>query len=164
MTKLEKLKADWDAARDAAVAANTAYDACVYRNANRSGRGSYFAAAARDAARAVADVAWDAYCDELKKHERTLMTNLMSKLKTKMKKLKVDWNAHLHGSASTLSELVAYQAATDDYGDAVDAYGDAVDAYGDAVDAQWAALKADWAASAAHRAEQKKTREEQTND
>jgi hypothetical protein len=74
-----------------------------------------------------------------------------------MKKLKVDWNAHLHGSASTLSELVAYQAATD-------AYGDAVDAYGDAVDAQWAALKADWAASAAYKAEINKTQKEETDD
>ena len=150
MTKLEELKADWDAARDAAVAANAAYDACVYRNANRSGRGAYFAAAARDAARAVADVAWDAYYDELKKDERTLMTNLMSKLITKMKKLKVDWNAHLHGSASTLSKGAAYEAAVAARGDAVDAYA--------------AAFKADWAASAAHRAELNKTQKEETND
>jgi hypothetical protein len=63
MTKLEELKADWEAARDAAVAANAAYDVCVYRNANRSGR-------AAEAAEAAIDDAWDAYYDELKKKQK----------------------------------------------------------------------------------------------
>jgi hypothetical protein len=145
MTKLEKLKAVYDAAEaayEAAAARASAY-ANPYANRSVSARNSYFADAARDAAWAEADVAWDAYYYELKKHERTLMTNLMSKLMTKIKKLKVDWIASLKGSASVLSKLAAYEAA-------VYAHGDAVDAYGDAVDAS--------------RAELKKTQEENSND
>jgi hypothetical protein len=142
-TKLERLKAAAEAA-DANAYANP------YANCSVSARNSYFGDIARDAARAEADIAWDAYYSELKKHERTLMTNLMSKLMTTIKKLKVDWNAHVYGSASVLSKLAAWEAA-------VYVHGDAVDAYGDAVAARWAATVD------AYRAELKK-QEENSND
>jgi hypothetical protein len=146
-TKLEELEAAWEVANAYAYAN-------PYANCSTSARNSYFGDLARNAAWAEADVAWDAYYYELKKHERTLMTNLMSKLMTTIKKLKVDWNASIYGSASVLSKLAAYEAAVYTYGDAVDAYGDAVDAYGDAVDA----------AIDAYYAELKKTQEENSND
>jgi hypothetical protein len=139
-TKLEELEAAWEVANAYAYAN-------PYANCSTSARNSYFGDLARNAAWAEADVAWDAYYYELKKHERTLMTNLMSKLMTTIKKLKVDWNASIYGSASVLSKLAAYEAAVYTYGDAVDAYGDAVDA---AIDAYYAELK--------------KTQEENSND